>query len=89
MLCAYKRCRSGKDVRNVSQSLRTQRQNVLPDQVRRLRTHAKVARFCCVAHQKKQPSLQYAGSLEAKGRSSHRHSSRPSSALAARCSAHG
>ena len=53
MLCAYKRCRSGKDVRNVSQSLRTQRQNVLPDQVRRLRTHAKVARFCCVAHQKK------------------------------------
>ena len=50
--CAYKRCRSKADVKNVGKRLQLEHHKLNPRACRTLRQHA-VARFCCEAHRDK------------------------------------
>ena len=51
--CAYKQCRSGKDVKNVGAQLTAKRETVNLSDCRALRQHCCVVRFCCAEHKKR------------------------------------
>ena len=48
--CAYKACRSGRDVKNVGMDLRLAPKDVCQELCRPVRGHAHTVRFCCQAH---------------------------------------
>lgn len=51
--CAYKKCRSGRDCKNISEALRARRVDVDLAMRRAVRSHSACIRFCCDAHLQK------------------------------------
>ena len=50
--CAYRQCRSQRDVKNIAAACTATRDKVNPDLCRRLSQQCQLVRFCCVAHKK-------------------------------------
>lgn len=50
--CAYRQCRSQRDVKNIARACIAAREKVNTDLCRRLSAQCRVVRFCCVTHRK-------------------------------------
>ena len=53
LACAVKRCRAGKEVKDVGPALRLPLKECNPQQLRQLRAHCLTAHFCCAKHLKR------------------------------------
>eukprot|EP00435_Cladocopium_sp_Y103_P003011 s3646_g1.t1 len=51
--CAFKRCRSGRDCKNIGASLQVNRAGIDETMCRKLRNHNGLVKFCCLSHKNK------------------------------------
>ena len=50
--CAFRKCKSKRDVKNISKLCTLQKEDIDVAQCRRLRKHCQLVRFCCVTHRR-------------------------------------